>query len=100
MFPVGVGSTIFPVSFPHTKIGSPLLKMIDLIPTSLVRSGFIRISCVDKISPSTLPLIFPLRLISIFAPSGLNSLILKELVFSFPSKSSSSSCSKKFPPKL
>ena len=36
-FPDWSGSTIFPVSFLHTKIGSPLLKMIDLIATSFVR---------------------------------------------------------------
>lgn len=89
IFPIGVGSTTFPVSFPHAKTASPLLKMIDLISTSLVRSGFIRMLCVDKMNPSTLPLIFPLRFMLSFAPSGLNSLMMTAVVFSFPSKSSS-----------
>jgi hypothetical protein len=89
IFPIGVGSTIFPLAFPDTKIGSPLLKTIDLRSSSLVPPGFMRILCVDKICPATLPLTFPATVMSSLAPCGLNSVILTELVFSFPSKSSS-----------
>ncbi len=52
-FTIGVGSTSYPPAFPDTKIGSPLLKMIDLRSNSLMPIGFMRILCVDKTRPET-----------------------------------------------
>jgi hypothetical protein len=78
-----------PVSLPQANIGSPLVNMIDFISTSLVRSSFIRMPCVERMNPSTFPLILPLRFMFSLAPCGENSLTSTLLVVSFPSKSNS-----------
>lgn len=87
IFPIGVGSMTFPDAFPHANIGLPSLKMIDLMSTSLVPFGFMRMLCVLMMNPVALPLIFPDRVMSSTAPFGLKSLTLTEVAFSFPSKS-------------
>jgi hypothetical protein len=48
-----------------------------------------RMLCVDIMCPVTWPLTLPATVISSFTPDGVNSFMLTELVFSFPSKSSS-----------
>jgi hypothetical protein len=91
IFPMGVGSMIFPVALPITNTGSPLLNIIDFSSSSLTPPGFMSMLCVDIICPVTFPKIFPATVISSFTPEEVKSLMLTELVFSEPSKSSSRS---------